>query len=59
MMLDGSLMTVQMTADLEWKDNSHRCKKADIEGIIAEILWRILRKIALPFKKSYSIVIFP
>lgn len=37
MMLDGSLMTVQMTADLEWKDN-HHCKKADIEGIIAEIL---------------------
>lgn len=58
MMLDGSLMTVQMTADLEWKDN-HHCKKADIEGIIAEILWRILRKMILQFKKSYMIVTFP
>ena len=37
MILDGSLMAVEMTADLEWKDNNQPRKKADIEGIIAEI----------------------
>lgn len=36
-MLDGSLMTVEVTADLEWKENNHHHKKADAEGSTAEI----------------------
>ena len=31
MMLDGSLMTVEVTAVLVWKENNNH-KKADIEG---------------------------
>lgn len=36
MMLDGSLMAVEMTADLEWKDNNPHGKEADIEGVLQQ-----------------------
>lgn len=32
MVLDGSLMTVEVTAALVWKENNNHHKKADIEG---------------------------
>ena len=34
--LDGSLMTVEMTADLEWQENNNHHNKADTEDIATE-----------------------
>lgn len=37
MMLDGSLMIVEVIVDFEWKENNYYYKKVDVEGSIVEI----------------------
>lgn len=49
-MLDGSLMTVEVTAALVCKENNNHKKKQILRVIIAEIPWWSLTKVTLKFR---------